>query len=102
MFDFTQEKKDKYYKAAAVLLKEAELECFKIDTKCITIVRNESVKVYVEPFNKNTVSNKELWAAKRLPWFHVINDRFKKVPFGKEKKQFEHAYIILELEEADK
>ena len=47
--------------------------------------KNEKVKIYVEPFNKKTVSNKELSKAKRLPWFIVINDRYKRTPMGKEK-----------------
>lgn len=102
MFDFKQETKDKYFNKAAGLLKAEELECFVVDKKIITIIKNEKVKIYVEPFNKKTVSNKELSKAKRLPWFLVINDRYKRTPMGKEKERFEHAYILLDLEEVDK
>lgn len=80
MFDFSKENKEKYYKKAERVLIKAGLTCFKVDKDRIGLVGNKSVKVYLVPFSKSTVSNSELAAAKKIENFFTINDRNTNLP----------------------
>lgn len=102
MFDFTEEKKEKYYRKVERIPEEKELTCFGVDRERFGVRRNEIVKVHVLPFSKKTVTNHELALLKKVPGCIVENDRYKRYKPGQNKPLFENAYFELELEEADK
>lgn len=102
MFDFSKEKKEKYYKKAERILEEKELTCFGVDRERFGVQRNEIVRVFVLPFSKKTITNHELAALKKIPGCVVVNDRYKRYSPGQNKPLFENAYIELQLEDADK
>lgn len=102
MFDFSEEKKEKYYQKVERILEEKELTCFGVDRERFGVQRNEVVKVFVTPFSKKTVSNHELALLKKIQGCTVVNNRYKRYKPGQNKPLFENAYFELQLEDVDK
>lgn len=102
MFDFTKEKKEKYYKRAEALLLMNNLPYFHIDREKFTVCRNEEVKIHLVAFNSKTINRQQLSELKKLPETHIINDRYTKRVAPKVQQQFEHAYLLLPLDEEDR
>lgn len=102
MFDFSAETKDKYFTKAEDILRQRGLQCFGIERTRITIVKNESIKVYLKPFTKQEISNAELALIKALPEFYIIHDRHTRIKKGTEKPRTEEGYFLIALEEDDR
>lgn len=104
VFDFTQEKKDKYYNRAQNMLAAAGFGKIKIDRTMITVRGNDTVKIHTVPWNKSILSREKLKELKGLPDFHMVHDRYTKVKPGKQTvpRVYEFGYIELILDEEDR
>lgn len=102
MFDFSEEKKEKYYLRAEMYLQENRLSCLKVDRDKFTVQGKEHLaKVYFVSFSKKTVTKKELEKAKTLDKIVITNDRTTKPKPGKPESIRENGYVELELDEED-
>lgn len=101
MFDFTEKRKEKYFRKAEKLLAAAGLTSVEIDRTAISIVRNEMVKVYTKKFTWQQVSAEELKKLKQIDNFIIVVDRDMKTK-EKEKQLCEYGYFSLRLMPKDR
>lgn len=101
MFDFTDEKKQKYYTRAEQFLKENDLECFGIDRSKFGVMGNRYTRIALHPFTKKTVSREELARAKTFAYVVVVNDRYTRKNSMEAAPLREKAYLKLPLDEED-
>ena len=102
MFDFSDEKKEKYYARAEAYMKETEMTGFEIDRDRISVNNKEhQVKIYFVPFYPQKVTRKQLQYAKKLDKVVITNDRFSPRKKGAPASMRENGYILLEMDEED-
>ena len=101
MFDFSKEKKEKYYKKAERILEENELTKLLIDREGITIRRNEIVIIHIIPSSTADVTRQEMATLKKIKECVVKCDKFKRYP-GKPKPMYASAHFEFALEECDR
>ena len=101
MFDFTTERKAKYYKRAELLLKNADVGNVTVDASQFSVIKNSIVHVYVRSFTRHQVSAKELRKLKHINEYHSVNDRDMKLHRGEAERLFESGYFAFPLEEED-
>lgn len=96
MFDFTEKRKEKYFRKAEKLLAAAGLKQIEIDRTAISIIRNEAVKVYTKKFTRQQVSDAELKELKQIDNFTIITDRYSRKK-GSKKTKYEYGFFLLRL-----
>lgn len=101
MFDFTDEKKKKYFERAEQFLKENDLECFEIDKASFGVMQNLYAKITLQPFTKKTVSKEHLARAKTYAYVVVVNDRYSRKNSMEAMPLRENAYLKLPLDSED-
>lgn len=88
--------KNAYYKKAEEILKEKNLNSFKIDKDRIGFLsRDMLIKIYFLPFSRKTVPNEELLRAKKVENIVITNDRFSKHRGGEPYPIRENGYMLL-------
>lgn len=102
MFDFTDKKKEKYFRKAEKLIVAAGLENIEIDRDRISLVKNESIKVYTKKFTPARVSISELKKLKSIEGFTILNDRYSQTKKGSEKQLYEEGYFTFQLSQSDR
>ena len=104
MFDFSDEKKKKYFDRAEETLKAAGFGMLKIDRTKVMVCRNEKIQIHMFPWFKTVLPRERLKDLKAMPEFTVVHDRFSRWKPGQEKplKGYELGYITLELDECDR
>lgn len=102
MFDFSQEKKEKYYARVEEYMKLARMDGFEIDRDRFSVLnKNHQVKVYLLPFYPQKVTRKQLQHAKKLDKVKITNDRYTPRKKGAPASMRENGYILLEMDEED-
>ena len=101
MFDFSDEKKQKYFERAEQFLQENDLSCFQIDKVQFGIIGNRFAKIILQPFTKKTVNRSQLAHAKTFECVVIVNDRYTRNKGMEAKPLHENAYLKLPLDEED-
>lgn len=95
-FDLDQIDKNKYFREAEKYLKDANLECFKIDRDRFAFMYNDGlIKIYFVPFYKKTVSKEQLLRAKANPQIVITNDRYTPRKRGEPEMTRENGHMLL-------
>ena len=103
MFDFSPEKKDKYYARGEQYLEDNAITYLHIDkTQFGVNGRTHEVRLYLIPFYRKTVTKAQLQHAKGLENIVITNDRFSRHKQGMPNPLRENGYIRLPLDEEDR
>ena len=103
MFDFSPEKKDKYYARGEQYLEDNAITYLQIDRSRFGVCgRAHEVHLYLVPFYRKTVTKAQLQHAKGLENIVITNDRFSRHKPGTPYPLRENGYVRLLLDEEDR